>query len=671
MRNYIIFLLLLIFYHSTSHAQLRETDRKFTDSLTRLITGNASDSLKAEAAFRLTDFWAETDSSKAICSLNKGRSFAARFPLLVARSYWYESQIYQENNFRKAQMLLMKAEALLKKFHTKKIYRLRSMVWHNYGLILQHQDNLKGMLEVLIHQVLPLSKVAGDNELLGTEYISIGTVFMNLEQYAKATPYLSQGIRLLKSAPPKQRYLLINAYLVIADNYCQLKEYELTKRYLNLSKNTLEESENKQFGALLDNFWLDYYKTSTRFCINTKQYNTALQHTKEASALAENSGDHYSIQEMSFERYKIFFAQKKYTMAKSALNAVINKPEFNALAGNQLALAEAVAEFNFATRNFEEAYGWLQKSKHLNDSLSESKLKQDVNALEIKYKNAENQKKIATLNADKKQNALIIRKTKTTAFLSIAASVLLLVILILLLIYYRNYRKLAEQRAINYQQKMADLAQKQQLEIGRAMLNAEEKERNRVARDLHDGLGGMLSGLKINLSNWAKQQEATLPDIELQRIVNQLDGSVTELRHIARNMMPQTLLKFGLETALKDLSESAMSHDMHVDFQAINISGNIALEEQIIIYRIVQEMLNNTLKHARASEVVLQCSENEKRFYVTLEDNGNGFDTSNYTKGMGLENIKNRVAYLKGNFDIESQPGNGTTINIEIPLRYE
>ncbi|MET0571352.1 MAG: histidine kinase, partial [Pedobacter agri] len=546
MRSHTIFLLLFLGIAASSYAQLRQADQKYTDSLNRVLTGKGTDSLKAEAGFRLTDFWAETDSIKAIATLNKARSFAARFPLLMARSYWYESLIYQEKNFQKAESLLMKADSSLAKYQSKKIYRLRSMVWHNYGLILQHKDDLRGMLDVLIHHVLPLSKKAGDNELLGTEYISIGTVFMNLDQHAKATPYLNQGVALLKSAAPKQRYLLINAYLVIADNYSQLKQFDRCRYYLNISRITLEESENKQFGALLDNFWLDYHKTSARYCISIRDYDLALQHTEKASALAAKFDDQYAIQEMSFERYKIFFAQKKYSQAKTALLAVIDQPEFNALAGNKLALAESAAQINFATKNFEEAYIWLKKSKHLNDSLSESKLKQDVNALEIKYKNAENQEKIATLNADQKQNALIIRKSKTTAFLLIATSILLLVILILLLVYYRSYRKLAEQRAINYQQKVSDLERKQQLEISRAMLNAEEKERNRVARDLHDGLGGMLSGLKINLSNWAKQQETILPDVELQRIVSQLDGSVTELRHIARNMMPQTLLKFGL-----------------------------------------------------------------------------------------------------------------------------
>lgn len=671
MRNYILFLALLIFYSLNSPAQLQPANLQYTDSLNRIINGSSRDSLKAEAGFKLTDFWVDHDSAKAVLYLKKARTWSKKYPLLLARSYWYESLIYQDHDYAKAEKLLIHADSLLSKFNTKGVYRLRSMVWHNYALIQQHKDDLKTTLDILINRVLPLSKKAGDKDFLGTEYISIGTIFTNLGQYEKATPYLQEGLNALKATSPDKYYLLINAYLTTAGNYYHLKNYSHTKKYLDLAKTILDKSEHVTTGYPMTIFWLDYYKSTTRYFINTKHYSLALLDADKAIKLAEKLSDNYSLQEVIFEKYRILFKQKNFALAKKTLLQIIDQPEINTLATNKLKMAEALAEVNYANGDIKEAYNWIKKSKALSDSLNESKLKEDINALEIKYKNAENQKKIANLNKEKKQNALIIKNNKTTNFLLIAASFFLLISVILLYFYFRGYKKLAAQRTINYKQKVAELQQKQQLEISKAMLNAEEKERNRVAQDLHDGLGGMLSGLKINLSNWAKHREVQLHDVELQRIVHQLDNSVTELRHIARNMMPQTLLKFGLETALKDLAESAMSKHMHIDFQALNISKDIALEEQIIIYRIVQEILTNTLKHAQASEVVLQCSENKNRFYITVEDDGIGFNTSTYKKGLGIENIKNRVAYLKGTFEIDSHPGNGTTINIEIPISYE
>ncbi|WP_293307674.1 sensor histidine kinase [Pedobacter sp. UBA5917] len=671
MKYYTLILLLLIFCHLTGKAQLQAADQQYTDSLNRIINGSTADSLKAVAGFKLTDFWAEHDSTKAVFYLKNARKQSRKYPLLFARSYWFESLIYIEKDYVKAEKLLIRADSLLTKFSTKYVYRLRSMVWHNYALIQQHKDDLKTTLDILINRVLPLSKKAGDKEFTGTEYVSIGTIFTNIGQYDKAAPYLQNGLNALKDASPDKYYLLVNVYISISQNYYHQKNYSQTKKYLDLAKTILDKSDHVRTGYPMAIFWLDYYKSTTRYFINTNQKGLALVDANKAIKLAEELNDNYTLQEIVFEKYRILFEQKKFDQAKKTLLQIVNQPEINTLATNKLKLTESLSEVNYALGNIKEAYQLLKKSKTLSDSLNEGKTKEEINALEIKYKDAENQKKIAHLNAERKQHAVMIEKNKITTLLLVAASFFLLVIIALLYFYFNGYKKLAEQRAINYRQKVADLQQKQQLEISRAMLNAEEKERNRVAQDLHDGLGGMLSGLKINLSNWAKHSEMQLHDVELQRIVNQLDSSVTELRHIARNMMPQTLLKFGLEVALKDLAESAMGNNMHIDFQALNISKNIALEEQIIIYRIVQEILTNILKHARADEVVLQCSENEKHFYITIEDNGTGFDTSTYKKGMGIENIKNRVAYLKGSLEIDSKPGNGTNINIEIPISYE
>jgi signal transduction histidine kinase len=161
------------------------------------------------------------------------------------------------------------------------------------------------------------------------------------------------------------------------------------------------------------------------------------------------------------------------------------------------------------------------------------------------------------------------------------------------------------------------------------------------------------------------QEEVFTKDLPL--IINQLDRSVNELRRIARNMMPESLLNSGLETALKEICESFASPALTVDFQAYNVEKDIAQDMQVTIFRIVQELLANAVRHATASSILVQCSQNENTFYITVEDNGKGFNTSqiNVTKGIGLTNVKNRVDYLKGTLDIESAPGTGTTINIE------
>jgi two-component system NarL family sensor kinase len=146
--------------------------------------------------------------------------------------------------------------------------------------------------------------------------------------------------------------------------------------------------------------------------------------------------------------------------------------------------------------------------------------------------------------------------------------------------------------------------------------------------------------------------------------------SANELRRIARNMMPESLLLLGLEPALKDMCDSLSTDETQVVFQAFGINTAMHQEIQVNIYRIVQELLTNAFRHAHASEILVQCSQNSSRFFITMEDNGKGFDAtaSDARPGIGLSNARSRVEYLNGKLDISSVIGEGTTINIEFDV---
>jgi signal transduction histidine kinase len=180
----------------------------------------------------------------------------------------------------------------------------------------------------------------------------------------------------------------------------------------------------------------------------------------------------------------------------------------------------------------------------------------------------------------------------------------------------------------------------------------------------------MLAGAKINLSGQLESPVSELQKANLQKVIGQLDNSVTELRRIAHNMMPVNLLNFGLKTALKDLCETFITPATHIDFHAFEMESPIPEQTQINIYRIVQEMLANAVRHANATNILLQCSRNGRIFLITQEDNGKGFDVNSVhlEAGIGLSNIRNRVGFLKGKMDIESAADKGTIINIELHI---
>lgn len=202
-----------------------------------------------------------------------------------------------------------------------------------------------------------------------------------------------------------------------------------------------------------------------------------------------------------------------------------------------------------------------------------------------------------------------------------------------------------------------------------AMLEGQEQERGRLARDLHDGLGGLLSGTKINLSQVVDRIHR--PErIEVEQSLSQIDSAVNELRRVAHNLMPDLLKKYGLEESLLDYAARMTNPNLEVSTQFLHYTGRLSEEQQLIIYRIIQELVNNAVKHAHADQILIQVVEEDDKLAVTVEDNGQGFDvqSAQEKKSAGLLNIQSRISFLKGNLDIQSSSQLGTTVEIDFPI---
>ena len=157
-----------------------------------------------------------------------------------------------------------------------------------------------------------------------------------------------------------------------------------------------------------------------------------------------------------------------------------------------------------------------------------------------------------------------------------------------------------------------------------------------------------------------------------ERSMDMLDSSIKEMRRVAHNMMPESLVKFGLDTALNDFcNDIHKSGALQVSYQSIGLDG-ATLEQTtaITIYRIVQELIGNTLKHAAAKTAIVQVTKSDNQVAVTVEDDGKGFDTVilKQSKGIGWTNIQHRVDFLKGKLDVSSESGKGTSVHIEFNI---
>ena len=188
-----------------------------------------------------------------------------------------------------------------------------------------------------------------------------------------------------------------------------------------------------------------------------------------------------------------------------------------------------------------------------------------------------------------------------------------------------------------------------------------------MAKDLHDGLGGLLSGVKLQLG--AMKGNLILSEehgIIFNNALNKLDESISEMRRVAHNMMPEALMKLGLQQALQDYCDGlAENQPFSINSEFYGLENRMDSSTEVVIYRIVQELLNNAVKHSGASSILAQVMRHNDNLTITIEDNGKGFDKDLVLQGSGLKNVRSRVEYLKGQLDIKSAPGKGTSIHID------
>lgn len=305
-------------------------------------------------------------------------------------------------------------------------------------------------------------------------------------------------------------------------------------------------------------------------------------------------------------------------------------------------------------------------SGRLQDSLIDESILRNTQELEVKYETERRDDKIKQLEAEQRIQRLSLRnKNLFILVLGILAASIATVVVLL----FRSYRH----RQRLQQLRINELETEQQLMATEAVLKGEEQERARMAKDLHDGLGGMLSGLKYSLNSVRGNLIMTPAHASaFERSLDMLDSSIGEMRRIAHNMLPEALITFGLDNALngfcRDINSSGA---LKVHYESINME-EVEMEQSksITVYRIVQELMNNILKHASASGAIVQLSRAGDQLHITVEDNGAGMDQQKMerSEGIGWSNIRNRINLLNGRVDVDSEKDRGTSVFMEIPL---
>lgn len=660
MKHFLVFIFLWCPLCFFTQQQIPLDENRYVDSLQRILTSRRADSAKANASFLLTDYWKFRDTAKSRSYLAAGKKLGEKYPYYKALSYFYEGQYHYNGDRKKASAAFRKAIGALGPFKDRKGYEKLSAAWFNYALMNKDDEGYDFIMKITLEKAVPNAEKARNPVLKAHYYTQLSTILMNNSRFDKATAYNLKAVDILEKAAPKSSTMLF-AYLSGVSIYCYSNEPKKARIFLQKAKHIL-----KPFPESLNNTL--YYYNETLYYTTSGQLDEALASAGKGAVLAGKYHQQQLYQLLLFRQYDIYGRQKAYEKARQLLLSIIREKTLTKDINDRAVIYGELAKTSEQMKDYKEAYHWLSRYRSVNDSINSSQTQLKISELETKYRTVQNQQKIAALQAQNRQAALNAKNDRLYSWFLGLGCIFLMAVLCFAFLNARSNRKLALQKEINYRQQLAEMEQKQQLKVAKAMLDGEELERERVARDLHDGLGGMLSGVKINLSGWATSRPDVLHDKDFQRTVDQLDGSVTELRRIARNMVPDTLMKFGLETALKDLCEFHMREELQISCESFNLQEDIPLNVQLNIYRIIQELISNSVRHSHAANILMQCSQNASTVFITFEDDGCGFDPalSGKRKGMGLDNLRNRIAYLQGQFELISAPGEGTTVNVEL-----
>ena len=320
-----------------------------------------------------------------------------------------------------------------------------------------------------------------------------------------------------------------------------------------------------------------------------------------------------------------------------------------------LANYKAMADIEEKQGNTSVSLEYIKKHFALKDSIySNNKMKQ-IEELNAKY---QTEKKEAQL---KLQEAAITKKN----YLLFGAGIGLA---LLLLSGFALYRKKQAQSKLQLQAAIM----KQQNIATKAVITAEENERKRIAADLHDGVGQIMSAAKMNLS--AFENDIPFKDdnqkLAFEKIISLVDESCKEIRSVSHQMMPNALLKTGLASAIREFIDKLDSRIIKVNLHTEGLNERLESNVETVLYRVIQECVNNVIKHSGANILDISLIKDVDGIAATIEDNGKGFNTKDKQKfeGIGLKNILSRVEFLKGTVDFDSSPGNGTLVAIHVPL---
>ncbi|WP_140468188.1 sensor histidine kinase [Hymenobacter nivis] len=628
------------------------------DSLRHALRTAPTDTARALTALRLSIALAATDTARAGQYARQALSLSTTASFGYGQAHgWLQLSalaLIRHDNAR-ADRYSQRAEAIAGPlFHQHPATRLRKLlgaVANNRGNVADRRGAYAAATRFYLQAADYLEALPASTTLL-TVYANLGNSFLVLSQPARAARYWRQAAALRARTGPVPE--LLPVYLQLATLHLQRTQPDSAWQQLQFARSLL--SINTLYAG-------EFYGTLGQYYLLVQQPEPAGQALHRALGYAERKGAAgYQAQLLGqlgqLEAQRGDLGHARSSLQRSlALTAQLGDPQ--QLVGALGALAQLEEEAG----QWRAALRYTQRAHGLRDSLAGTAVRQQAQQLEARYRSRQQAQQLAALRQAQAAQALVLRQQRRLAAVYLALLLAVAVAGALAWALRRHRRRLAQQQQ----------AQEKVLLTTQAVLRGQEEERRRVARDLHDGLGGLLATVKFYLGA-ARSRDALPagPAQLLAQATGHLDAAVGELRRVARNLMPEALLAFGLAQALHDLCDATeQAGALRVQLQTYGLDARLAPAAEADVYRLVQELLTNVVKHARARQVLVQLMRHGPDLQLVVEDDGCGFDPAARPPGVGLRSVQARAQYLGGTAEVQSRPGQGTTVSLELRLPAE
>lgn len=535
-------------------------------------------------------------------------------------------------------------------------YKNACSVLNKKGLIYFQEDKYDSAMALYLECLIIAKKHDFVHERV-SPLINISNIYNRTQDYDKALQTLNQALEFCGENESENRNIIVQN---IATIWYKKGDYD---KALNLYESEIELAEKNN--NLLDIAFLKSNLGIVHYSMGNKQ--KALKYLLETKNIWEELNDYSNL---SHTLNNLAVIYNKMGDTKSAISMLKQSIEVAKMMNSKSSIARGyknIANINESVGNYKQAYENINIYRKYRDSLFEDSKIKYLTEQQAKFDKLQDESKIIKLENEKVKAESVNKTLKYQSRLNLLIFIIVIIVLLSVIFFY--IWKMKKNKIIN-EERIKQIESERKFETAKYVIEGEEKERKRIAQELHDGIGVLLSTASIHFSNVEDKVDTGVSKIAA-KAKDLLNEATTELRTISHNMLPSVLSKFGVYEALADIFESLDEDSgIQTDFSINGNKRKLDENSEIMIYRLVQEIVNNTIKHSKANKVSCSFDIEDENITINYTDDGIGFDENSkeLRSSFGLNGINSRVDILGGKIINNSKKGMGTNYHIELPV---